>query len=206
MGPLQVLSRSSYWCSLSTPPLLLTHSPKMWLGETFQYTDHLRLTNRHPNPLHCHFYLISSSLHQNLGTSVASFVLRRLLHEPYLREQEARKITPGKSSATRLVCEQLCLVTKMIKLFGFSFKIHFMCARWSWFSCSFCHWQFVFASHWSLVTGFQCISGLSVYSKLQNDSPSVIWGLLWIEHQRSLWVSLCLSRLIPAIRVFLNPF
>lgn len=78
MGPLQVLSRSSYWCSLSTPPLLLTHSPKMWLGETFQYTDHLRLTNRHPNPLHCHFYLISSSLHQNLGTSVASFVLRRL--------------------------------------------------------------------------------------------------------------------------------
>lgn len=74
MGPLQVLSRSSYWCSLmSTPPLLLTHSPKMWLGETFQYTDHLRLTNGH-----CHFYLISSSLHQNLGTSVASFVLGRL--------------------------------------------------------------------------------------------------------------------------------
>lgn len=34
-----------------------------------------------------------------------------------------------KSSATRLVREQSCLVTKMIKLFGFSFKIHFMCAR-----------------------------------------------------------------------------
>lgn len=56
------------------------------------------------------------------------------------------------------------------------------------------------------MTGFQCISGLSVCSKLQSDSPSVIWGLLWIEHQRSLWVPLCLSRLIPAIRVSLNPF
>lgn len=36
--------------------------------------------------------------------------------------------------------------------------------------------------------------------------PSVTQGLLWPEHQSRLRFSLCLSRQIPAIRVFLKPF
>lgn len=173
----------------------------------FQYngTAHAKLAEQHP--IHCHFCLILNILHQNWGNSVSSITLPKLLLWT-LSTRTRRKKNPPRE--TQHCQTGLWAVVGSYKYRQTPLVSPFSCILWVSGELGFnVHlstdsFSLLLAEAWCLV--FPAFLVCQFIPSCEVILPSVNWGLLWIEHQRSLWVSLCLSRLIPAIRVLLNPF